>query len=172
MNPLCFIGCFQFLAGFLITKSIIPLTIFLNGIILHSGYRFWKIPDIIANVIFMVWTLVASGFDVVAGICFFVASLIFILNEKFNNNLIHVVGVQFVGLVSVVVLNKYDTPYMLRLPIFKGFEIDVLPQCVLLGIIVYTIIDGASRLETSGPSEKYTQKVRLTLSPTAGTGTT
>ena len=172
MNPLCFIGSFQFLAGFLMTKSIIPLIVFLNGLILHSGYKFWKLPDIITNLFFMVWTLVASGFDAVVGMCFFLMCVIYNLNEQLDSNLIHVLGVQFVGLIGVLVLNRYDTPFMLKFPIFKGFEIDVLPQCILLGIIVYTIIDGTSGLETSGASQEYTQKARLTLSPTAGTGST
>ena len=161
MNTLCFIGTFQFLAGFLITKSLYPLIIFINGIIFHGGYRRWLMPDVISNLSMMLWTWIISGFDMVIGSCFLTACTIFGINF-IESDIIHVAGVQYISLVAILLLNQYKNPYLLRISFPGKFTEDVIPVTILLGIIVAALINGTPRLANGGTAQERTQKARIT----------
>jgi hypothetical protein len=160
MNTLCFIGTFQFLAGFLITKSLFPLVVFINGIILHGGYRTWLLPDTVTNLCLMLWAWITSGFDMVIGLCFLTACTTFGVNF-IESDIIHVAGVQYISLVAVLLLNQYKNPYLMKISFPGKFTEDVIPVTILLGIIVAALINGTSRLANGGTAQERAPKARL-----------
>jgi hypothetical protein len=129
MNTVCFIGVFQFLGTYISTRDPWALGVFVNGVIYHGGCKVWKWPDIIFNIITGLHCLWIH-WNFFTTMCFITGSVVYTLNN--GNNIIHVLGVQYLGNISLL----------------QNRNQELIPPCLLLGTLISCIINGASRLET------------------------
>ena len=131
MNTVCFIGVFQFLGTYAVSGNPWALGVFVNGVIYHGGCKVWKWPDMIFNSFAICYKFFYGPHLFLTRMCGLIGCMVFLLNKR-GNNLLHVVGVQ----------------YLLNIPMIHGHSQAAIPPCLLLGTIISCIINGASRLAT------------------------
>lgn len=103
-NFICAAGLFPYLAHFLYTKSFVSCVVFCNGILFHvisPNTKFVKWYDIVSNGALITYVNI-SVLDVYVFLWSAAAIACFFYNTcHTNQNVIHVAGVQWLGLLAL-----------------------------------------------------------------------
>lgn len=100
MNNVCITGLNVFLYQTYIHKSIIPLVVYLNGILYHSNPSSKKLKyyDLTFNILLIFYCNVIAKYKSKKGHIFsIIGCLSYLINYKKKSNVIHALGPQFIG---------------------------------------------------------------------------
>ena len=100
MNNVCITGLNVFLYQTYIHKSIIPLVVYLNGILYHSNPSSKKLKyyDLTFNILLIFYCNVIAKYKSKKGHIFSILGcLSYLINFKKESNIIHTLGPQFIG---------------------------------------------------------------------------
>jgi hypothetical protein len=109
MNIICFIGIHMYLYYYYYYNDPVLLMVYINGILYHgTEFKIFKYHDIICN--FFVASVTTYNLKSYRIYCL-ISILVYLLNIKFYkeqkkniSNLIHVLGVQLIGLMTLIQL--------------------------------------------------------------------